>query len=111
MPTETVAVNHQRIDERSQAFGGLVADPDRWIAHARANLARWLTTCSGGVRGTLLEWDAALQEGPAVAIGLLTGTDERSTRLRQSSTFAGVLSNAEHTAVLLAFADQDPSAT
>ena len=104
-------MNHQRIDERSLAFGRLIAervraDPDRWIAHARANLARWLTTCSPRSRSTLSEWDAALQDGPGAAIALLTGTDERATRLRQSNPFAGTLTNAERNAVLRAFADQ-----
>ena len=109
-------MDHQRIDERSLAFGRLIADrvradPDRWIAHARGNVARWLTNCSPGVRPTLLEWDRALQDGLSAVMPLLTAADERSTRLRQSSPFAGVLTNAERTAVLLAFADHDPATT
>ena len=75
-----------------------------------ANVARWLTTCSPRGRGTLLEWDAALQDG-AAALALLTGTDERAVRLRQSNPFAGVLTNAERNAILLAFAEHDPATT
>ena len=109
-------MNHARIDERSLAFGRLIADrvraePDRWIAHARSNVARWLVTCSPRGRSTLLEWDAALRNGPAAALALLTDTDERAVRLRQSNPFVGVLTNAERNAVLLAFADHDPAST
>ncbi len=109
-------MNHQRIDERSLAFGRLIADrvrgdPERWIAHARTNIARWLTTCDPGVAATLGEWDAVLRQGSAAAIAVLTQTGELPTRLRQSNPFAGVLTNAERNAVLLAFAHHDPAAT
>ena len=109
-------MDHQRIDERSLAFGRLIADrvradPDRWIGHARNNVSRWLGSCSPRSRGTLLEWDAALQSGPAAILAMLTDTDERAVRLRQSNPFAGILTNAERNAVLLAFADHDPATT
>jgi hypothetical protein len=108
-------MNHQRIDERSLAFGRLIADRVRsdpaLLATARATVARWLTTCSPRSRSTLLEWDHALAGGVAPTIDLLTGTDQRATRLRQSNPFAGVLSAAERNAVLREFLRHDPPAT
>lgn len=87
------------------AFGRLIADrirgdPERWITHTRGNLARWLTTCSPRGWSTLLGWDAALLDGPAAALALLTGTDGRAVRLRQSNPFVGTLTNSERNAAL-----------
>ena len=82
-------MNHQRVDERSLAFGRLIADrirtdPNRWIARPG---------------------------GTPPALALLTGTDERAVRLRQSNPFVGALTNLERNAVLQAFADNDPAST
>jgi hypothetical protein len=62
-----------------------------------------MTNCSPRLRPALVEWQAALDDGPAAVVALLTGEDERATRLRQSNPFAGVLSPQERNAILLQF--------
>jgi hypothetical protein len=106
-------MNHQRIDERSLAFGRLIAERvaghPELIAQARENATRWLETCSPGSRSTLLEWLAAL-DGPIEGVlHLLTSTDERSTRLRQSNPFADILPQDERNAILRQFHTHDPA--
>jgi hypothetical protein len=103
--------SHDLIDKRSLAFGEAIAarlikDP-MLVDHARANIERWLETCSAGVRPTLLEWVAALDSGTESVLALLTGTDERAIRLRQSNPFAGVLPQRERNEILLRFESYD----
>jgi hypothetical protein len=100
-------MNHQKIDERSLAFGRMMAerlkDNPSLIQRARDNLGRWMAACSPRTLATLAEWKQAL-EGPVEGIiHLLTATDERSTRLRQSNPFAGVLTMQERNAVIRQF--------
>lgn len=104
---------HERIDQRSLAFGRAIAarvaaDP-RLIDRARATVRRWLATASPASRGTLDEWLAALDGDADGVIALLTGEDERAVRLRQSNPFAGVLPPAERNAILRRFAAHDPA--
>lgn len=106
--------DHRLIDERSLAFDRLVArklraQPDL-IRKAQANLQRWLTTCSAGVRPVLLEWQRLL-EGPKEALfANLTGIDERASRLRQSSPFCGVITVEERNRILREFHARESSA-
>jgi hypothetical protein len=98
---------HQLIDERSLAFDRLtaarIASDPALVHRARGTLQRWLQTASPRVRPVLEEWQAVL-DGPLDALlAVLHSTDERATRLRQSSPFAGVLSAAERTAILRQF--------
>lgn len=99
--------DHRLIDERSLAFDRLTAEKIQAdpavVERARATLARWLGTCSPRVRPVLLEWQAILEGPRADLLALLAATDERATRLRQSSPFAGVLTAAERTAILHEF--------
>jgi hypothetical protein len=102
-------ISHRQIDQRSLAFGRaiaarLVAQPEL-IGHARANITRWLVTCSPGVERTLREWLAVLDGPLEGTIALLTTPDERATRLRQSNPFAGLLSNQERNQILRQFRD------
>lgn len=103
--------DHRRIDERSLAFGRAIAakvqaDP-KLILRAKANVERWLTTCSPRAKTSLIEWLEMLN-GPTHAIfDLLTSRDERATRLRQSNPFAGVLSSQERNAILRKFESDD----
>jgi hypothetical protein len=106
--------DHRLIDERSLAFHRLIAaklraDP-AVVDHARANLRRWLGTSSPNVRPVLLEWQAILDGAREPLLALLESDDEHATRLRQSSPFAGVLSTAERTAIILEFARRESSA-
>jgi hypothetical protein len=94
--------SHQWIDQRSLALHEAVAE--KLIAHpellevARQNLRRWLASHP---QPALLEWQRALDSLPlAGVIELLRAPDERATRLRQSSPFAGVLTPRERQAIL-----------
>jgi hypothetical protein len=103
--------DHGTIDKRSLAFGHAIAarlrsHPEH-VSRAKATLKRWMATCSPRVKPTLHEWAAALDGPIDVVIDLLTGTDEYSTRLRQSNPFAGVLSSKERTAILRQFQAYD----
>ena len=107
-------MTHEHRDAISLAFDRLTAeriaaDP-ALIERARATLARWLATCSPRVRPVLIEWQTVL-DGPREALlALLGATDERATRLRQSSPFAGIFSAAERSAILKQFHSHDPAA-
>jgi len=103
--------HHREIDERSLAFGRVIASRIRQdralIDRARVTIHRWLLTSSPRVRGTLEEWLGVL-EGPLEnVVDLLTGTSERAVRMRQSNPFTGVLSNQERNAILRKFASHD----
>lgn len=103
--------DHRLIDERSLALHRLVAEKLRadpsFIERACANIHRWLGTCSPNLRPALLEWRMIL-DGPREALlDLLQCTDERATRLRQSSPFAGILTTAERTRVFQEFARRE----
>ena len=106
-------VDHQLIDERSLAFGRVIAarlaeDPSL-VERARANIARWIQTASGGAKPDLADWSLALDGPLEGVIRLVTGDDERAARLRQSNPFAGVLSPQERLAILKQFAQHDPA--
>ena len=108
-------MSHSRIDDRSLAFGRLIAerlaaDPGL-MRQAEQTLDRWSATCDPRSATPLSEWRQALRSSVVVVILLLTGTDERSVRLRQSNPFAGVLTPAERTAVLRRFPPHDPLPT
>ena len=105
--------DHESIDARSLAFGRaiaamLLADPSL-VEHGRANIARWLSTCSENARSTLLEWDEALKSPLPVVIDLLTNPNQRATRLRQSNPFAGLLPESQRRAILLEYTTHDPA--
>ncbi len=102
---------HSAIDRRSLALGRAVAarlrDDPSLIRRGQATLSRWLKTCSPRVRPALLEWEAVLQQPVSQVVEMLTGTDERAVRLRQSNPFAGVLSTHERTIIMKEFAAYD----
>ncbi|HSU66474.1 MAG TPA: hypothetical protein VLJ39_06365 [Tepidisphaeraceae bacterium] len=104
-------MDHQRIDERSLAFGEAIArhlqQKPELIALARANVVRWLGTCSPRLESTLREWLTALDGPVEGVIDLLTSRDERATRLRQSNPFAGALPQDERNEILLRFQSND----
>lgn len=100
-------MTHQRIDERSLHFGRLIADRLRddpsLINAARENTRRWTVTASPGALPVLQEWTMVLNCPLDTVIHLLTSTDQRGTRLRQSNPFAGVLTFAERNVVMQKF--------
>jgi hypothetical protein len=69
------------------------ADPTL-LDKARENLRRWERT-EGSPSRTLAEWENILS-GPVPQVArFLEERSERATRLRQSSPFAGILTEAE----------------
>jgi hypothetical protein len=106
--------HHQKIDERSLAFGRAIAsqlkEHPEIVSRAQATLDRWMKTCSPRTLPALQQWQAAL-EGPLEAvIALLTDDDERCAQLRQSNPFAGVLSQEQRKTILRQFQSNDPAA-
>jgi hypothetical protein len=102
---------HQRIDERSLAFGRAIAaklkERPEFIEKARSTIDRWLLTVSAGSRGELEEWKAALS-GPIDGVfDLLIGTNDRARRLRQSNPFVGVLTPSERDAIMKQYRSHD----
>jgi hypothetical protein len=93
MPIES---DHRRLDERSLALHGAVADAIRRdpaaINRALSNLARWEKTLDGS---WIAEWRTLLLGPQDALLAFLTERSERADRLRQSSPFTGVLSPAQ----------------
>jgi len=98
--------DHGRLDERSLTLHRLVArkllaDP-AVLHHARDTLRRWQATVATTVPA-LAEWELILQGSAEQVARLLIEQSERATRLRQSSPFAGILTEAERRAVYESF--------
>jgi hypothetical protein len=94
--------SHEWIDRRSLALHDAVAAKlearPELLDVARANVRRWLRTTPAAA---LREWARLLDTTPLPAlIVLLRSADERATRLRQSSPFAGLLTPQERQAIL-----------
>lgn len=100
-------MHHSLIDERSLAFDLLTLEKIRkdpaLIERARGNVKRWMVDASPRLQPVLEEWLAILDGSREVLEQALTGRDERSVRLRQSSPFAGIFTNAERTEILNRF--------
>ncbi len=106
--------DHRLIDERSLAFHRLVAEKLRadpgLLDLARANLCRWEASASPRVRPVLAEWRALIDAPRDELLAVLAGGDERATRLRQSSPFAGALTPGERFAILREFQSRESHA-
>ena len=106
--------DHRLIDERSLAFDRLVAARLRsqpaLVEKARGNVTRWLETCSAGARPALLEWQRVLAGSFDELLSLIEATDERATRLRQSSPFCGILTEEERLGILREFQTRESAA-
>jgi hypothetical protein len=95
---QTVHSDHSRLDERSLAMHQLIAAKVRadpaMLDKARENVRRWQAS-DGSPTPALAEW-AQILDGPTNKIAqFLVERSERATRLRQSSPFAGILTEAE----------------
>jgi hypothetical protein len=99
--------DHRLHDIRSLALHALVVariEQDRTLLKiARRNLARWRRRFSGQPEQWWLEWDHLLRRPWPELAALLTDPGQESTRLRQSSPFAGVLTVAERRRIYDAF--------
>ncbi|PKM16338.1 MAG: hypothetical protein CVV12_03575 [Gammaproteobacteria bacterium HGW-Gammaproteobacteria-2] len=92
--------DHHRLDQRSlalhQAIAGALRRDPSLVQKAKGNLDRWEKTAPGP---WIAEWRAVL-DGPFDALlALLVASDENAVRMRQSSPFAGVLTEAERRAI------------
>lgn len=99
--------SHRVLEARSLAMHVLIvrkidANP-ALLDVARDNLIRWAQQREGEIPAWLTEWQALMQRPwPAIA-ALLTEQSENSIRLRQSTPFAGVLTQEERARVYEAF--------
>jgi hypothetical protein len=90
--------DHDRLDERSLALHRLIARKllanPALLDKARANLRRWRRSNSSP-SPALTEWEEILC-GPVEQVAIfLVDRSERAIRLRQSSPFAGLLTQDE----------------
>jgi hypothetical protein len=99
--------SHRLAEARSLAMHALIA---RKIERApslldipRQNLLRWRTRSSGQVPRWLEEWQSLLKRPWPQIAALITASSETAARLRQSSPFAGVLSETERQRIYEAF--------
>lgn len=90
-----ISAMHREIARRIRA-----GDPAP-IERARANLDRWRGAAFGGLLPPAYEaWRSVLAQPVEAVLAVLEGADERATRLRASSPFAGVLDPRERWAIL-----------
>ncbi|HEY8033138.1 MAG TPA: hypothetical protein VIF02_12355 [Methylocella sp.] len=94
--------NHSRVDERSLALHALVAQKVQaapaLLDRARENICRW-QQANGSPSLALAEWERILNSPVDQVTAFLVERSERATRLRQSSPFAGILTEAERRAI------------
>lgn len=99
-------MNHQLIDQRSLKMAAIIArrleENPELLRVAQTNLERWLRICSPQNVQVLTEWQEILNAGLPKVTAVLRGQDENSTKLRQSSPFAGeeFITRKERTEIL-----------
>lgn len=86
-------------------LGRLMSDPQGVLETARENIISWKPghRADGMAIRYLEQWERVIDNGIDDVAGVLTGTDEVSSELRQNSPFAGVLSDDERRQVLRSF--------
>ena len=88
---------HEMLDEQKRRLAAAVASrfgPRQIRAHGLANLHRWRE--SGVWVSAYDEWKKILESGQDGALfAAMLGRDERSTRLRQSAPYVGMLPREE----------------
>lgn len=70
----------------------LEADPSL-VERARSNISRWKS--QRGLTPAYSEWEKILSSGMDRILHVLTSEDQASARLRSSTPFTGILSDAE----------------
>ena len=100
----TQSRSHEWIDQRSLAMGRAIAGKVRaqpaLFQIAKDILKRWIQQRQPDVPIVLQEWQEILTQWSVEKIlDLLTSDDENARRLRQSSPFAGVLSQEERRSI------------
>lgn len=99
--------SHQFLDELALAYhrviaARLVASPEEVIGLARENLNRWIQVHEGtGTVYALKEWQALLNTKTIPElVAIITQDSDEGQRLRQSTPFAGVLSDQERKEIM-----------
>ncbi|QGZ55077.1 hypothetical protein [Paraburkholderia acidiphila] len=97
---------------RSLALHRLIAEKIRrnpaLLNTARENLDRWTKNPRNRAELYLIEWRTIIDQGVDKTIDLMTNPGEHATDLRQTSPFAGILSEAERLAFLAEWRANNP---
>ena len=98
-PEQPTYSSHRLLEVRSLAMHAVIArkierDP-ALLAIAHRNVERWSARWKESAPAWLEEWRELLSRPWQEVAALITESGERASRLRQSSPFAGVLSNEE----------------
>lgn len=98
--------DHVRLDQRSLALHFAIAEKIKadpaLLDKALQNIKRWKAQ-SSSLSDPLDEWEAIINQGVDKMIEFMRDPSEEATRLRQSSPFAGILTEAERLAIFDAF--------
>ena len=80
-------------------------DPERVLAVARDNLARWRQIHAGrpSILAALDRWSDLIDEGPGAVATMLLAETEEAADMRQNAPFAGVFTDEQRATVLRAF--------
>ncbi len=96
-----ILAQHRIVAER------LMADPEKVLRFASANLQRWSSRSENGNRPLWMdEWMQLLSQPPEVIAQVLTSGSEEAIRMRSSSPFAGSLSPRERWALYREIQDE-----
>jgi excisionase family DNA binding protein len=102
--TDRLTQDQQRSLWLAYAVAGvIVSDPEGATALARANIAKMRPQARGSATRWFDEWDTLLDGPIDVLLAVYTSRDLRGRELRQSSPFAGLLSDDARTRVLSAW--------
>jgi Protein of unknown function (DUF3018) len=106
-PDQSTYSSHKLLEARSLAMHAVIARKiernPALLEIPKSNIERWSARWPEGAPAWLDEWRKLLkQPWPRIA-ALITELSERAARLRQSSPFAGVLSNQERRRIYEAF--------
>ncbi len=100
-------LKHRVIEARSLAMHCLAAqkisDDPRLLDAVRGTLAGWRSRYGGSVPRALDEWQDILDRPWPEIAALITDPGESATRMRQSSPFAGMLTQSERRRIYEAF--------
>ena len=101
--------SHQDLDRRSLEMHRLVAtkirDNPALFERARAILQDWRRRASPNTTPYYDEWQRLMDRGIERSLAVATADSERATALRQTSPFSCLLTEAERTAFLKAWAE------
>lgn len=98
---------HQFLDQLALAYHRVIADrlrasPKEILELAKENLARWVRVHEGtGTVYALHEWQRLLETKTVPElVAIITEDSDEGQRLRQSTPFAGVLSDSERKEIM-----------